>query len=371
MKLTFTAVLLTFFVFNLYAQKEFVLEGKIHGVADSTWFYLHNFDTEQTVDSVMVMNNAFTIKGEVEGPQRFYFHNLFTGDPSALYYKFLWIEPGTLTFEGTIEDFINAEVRGSAVQEQEEKLFALTKEIEVKMDSLTDKFREGAFSDDIMLAKARKFRDGLMEEDTEIRTQFIKDHPHFLVSAQHLTFMMKNIEKALTQELYEVLTPEIKASEYGTAIQKFLELNREFKTGDQYVDIKLSTPDGEEISLSDFKGKYVLLDFWASGCGPCRMEHPSILKLYNQYKDQGFEIYAVSLDKNKTQWTKAIEKDQITWPNVSDLKGHNGDVALMYGVYYIPTNYIISPEGYILAKDVRGKALEEKLEELFGTASDK
>ena len=122
------------------------------------------------------------------------------------------------------------------------------------------------------------------------------------------------------------------------------------------------------MSLSDFQGKYVLLDFWASWCGPCRQENPNLVKAYAAYNDKGFEILGVSLDNKdgKEAWVNAIEKDGLTWTQVSDLNSWNNEVARMYGVRAVPQSYLINPEGVIVAENLRGDLLEEKLAEIFG-----
>lgn len=129
-----------------------------------------------------------------------------------------------------------------------------------------------------------------------------------------------------------------------------------------------ATPTGSMISLSDFKGKYVLLDFWASWCGPCRKEHPNLINMYRRYRDRNFEIVSVSLDNKQDAWLKAIAKDQLPWPQVSDLKGQQNAIALLYGVQAIPMNFLIDPEGRIIDKDLKGAKLNEKLATLFGAS---
>ena len=131
-------------------------------------------------------------------------------------------------------------------------------------------------------------------------------------------------------------------------------------------EITLNNPQGKEIKLSSLRGKYVLIDFWASWCGPCRKENPNVVRLYNKFKDKGFTVYSVSLDKDISAWQKAIEKDGLTWPNhVSDLMGWESSMPTLYGFQGIPHTVLIDKEGKIIQVGLRGQSLEQKLNELF------
>lgn len=141
--------------------------------------------------------------------------------------------------------------------------------------------------------------------------------------------------------------------------------------GDKAPDFTLKDPNGKEIKLSSFKGKLVLIDFWASWCRPCRMENPNLVSTYAQYKDKKFKVakkgllfFGVSLDQNETAWKQAIEQDQLTWPHVSDLKGWNSEAAKLYSVRSIPTNFLIDGDGVIIAKNLRGPDLGKQLDAL-------
>lgn len=137
--------------------------------------------------------------------------------------------------------------------------------------------------------------------------------------------------------------------------------------GSDAIDIVMKDQNGKDISLSSLEGKYVLLDFWASWCGPCRKENPNVVKLYEKYKDKGFTIYSVSLDNSKEKWLEAIKKDNLTWPNhVSELKGWQTSVLGNYGVNAIPFTVLIDKEGKIVQTNLRGPSLEAKLLEIFG-----
>lgn len=136
--------------------------------------------------------------------------------------------------------------------------------------------------------------------------------------------------------------------------------------GEQAPDFTLNSPEGKPVALSSLRGKYVLIDFWASWCGPCRMENPNVVRMYGKFKDKGFDIYGVSLDDNEKAWKTAIERDKLTWLHGSELKKWNSGVAQSYGVNAIPATFLLDKEGKIIAKNLRGAALEAKLTELLG-----
>ena len=140
---------------------------------------------------------------------------------------------------------------------------------------------------------------------------------------------------------------------------------RALAVGQVAPDIVLPDPSGKTTKLSDLKGKYVLIDFWAAWCKPCRQENPNVVRLYNQYNSKGFEVFGVSLDRSREDWVKAIADDRLTWTQVSDLQYFNSAAAVLYQIQAIPATYLVDPDGKIIAKDLRGPSLEAKLAELF------
>lgn len=136
--------------------------------------------------------------------------------------------------------------------------------------------------------------------------------------------------------------------------------------GAQAPEISLPNPDGEIVTLSSLRGNYVLIDFWAAWCRPCRQENPNVVRVYNKYSDKNFEILGVSLDRNREAWVGAIEQDGLPWKHVSDLKYFNSEAANDYKIQAIPATYLIGPDGKIIAKGLRGPSLEAKLKEIFG-----
>ncbi|MCB0651277.1 MAG: TlpA family protein disulfide reductase [Saprospiraceae bacterium] len=167
-----------------------------------------------------------------------------------------------------------------------------------------------------------------------------------------------------TQKFIDVF--KTKDPETTARMQSELNRKKQLQVGGEAPDFSGKTPAGETLTLSDFRGKLVLLDFWASWCGPCRRENPNVVKMYNKYKDKGFDIIGISLDDNKDRWVGAIEQDGLDWHHISDLKKWQSEYAALYGVRSIPHTVLLDQEGKIIARGLRGAALESKVAEILG-----
>lgn len=167
------------------------------------------------------------------------------------------------------------------------------------------------------------------------------------------------------QPAYDALAPSIKNTRLGKSLHEMIEVYRSVAIGQLAPDFKQLTPEGNELALSSTRGSYVLVDFWASWCGPCRRENPNVVKLFNQYKDKGLGIFGVSYDTKKDKWEKAIKDDGLNWKQVSDLKGWKNATSTLYGIKAIPSNLLLDKEGRIVAKNLFGKKLADKMAELM------
>ncbi len=197
--------------------------------------------------------------------------------------------------------------------------------------------------------------------------EFIKAHPGSFSAIYLLDQYSRNLDISEVKSLYAMLSPTYKNTPTGKNIIASIEARNNTAVGKQAPDFTQSDTSGHEVKLSDFNGKYVLLDFWASWCVPCRAESPHLLKVFNQYKDKGFTVLGVSLDQpnKKEAWLSAIHKDGLLWTQVSDLKGWDNAAAKQYDISAIPANILIDPNGKIVAKNLQGEDLENKLNEVL------
>jgi peroxiredoxin len=206
----------------------------------------------------------------------------------------------------------------------------------------------------------------LRKENARKQREFISENPDSFVAA-YATYAALNREEEgeFADSMITVFNENIPDSKYVRLLRELHSKKSSVAEGSIAPDLTLPQPDGTMLTLSSLRGKYVLLDFWASWCRPCREENPSVVRLYKEYQKQGFEIFGVSLDESREQWVGAIEKDGLPWANVSDLKGAESEAARLYHVEAIPMTVLLDKEGRIMALNLRGPALKEKLDELF------
>lgn len=202
--------------------------------------------------------------------------------------------------------------------------------------------------------------------------EFIKQDPTSIVAAYALfrNYSYELSPEEITRHL-GLLSPALKETQYVKILQDLVTKQRAVAPGNKAIDFVSKDTEGKEVRFFDHLGKgYVLLDFWAAWCPPCRKENPNIVAAYQRYKGQGFSVFGVSLDKEKSAWLKAIQDDGLQWAQVSDLAFWNTEAAALYGVRFIPSNLLIAPDGTIVAKNIKGEELQRKLEEIYGKSSN-
>jgi len=253
----------------------------------------------------------------------------------------------------------NISVTGSAVQDEWAAYNASLKDLD---DSLNSEYMKyGKVNEEEQLALEKKIR-SLNDQKNKRDMQYVAQHPNSPVSVSLVTRVSdyQNVDAA-----YSKLGAKALESKAAKRIPAQLEMMKRSAIGAQIIDFAQADTSGKVLHYSDMKGKYILIDFWASWCGPCRAENPNVLKAYNNFKDKNFTVLGVSLDNNATKWKEAIIKDAMPWTHVSDLKGWKNELSTYYGVRGIPYNLLIDPEGRIVEKNLRGASLHKRLEEIL------
>ena len=332
----------------------YLVSGIAKNIPDSTAVVMYQ-NMETILDTAFIINEKFQFKGNVERPTRVVLRIESTRDS-----KTFWLENSQIAIIGEKGAITNSKVSGSKTQKEADLLKQRKDSIYKDMEALGKKVNNT--NRDSLFVIYEK----MIDVEAEINKNFITDYPD---SYESLTVLeqstMKRLGVAETKKLFSLLNETLQLTDEGKSITNFIKLNKNPKVGEKYIDFEQTNSQGHPIKVSDIKGKYTLIEFWASWCGPCRAFNPELVKEYELYKEKGFEIVGVSLDSNKEKWLKAIEKDGLTWENISDLKGWKNDAATIYGITAIPDNFLIDENGIIIARYLRGDNLKNKLKELF------
>lgn len=307
------------------APKGYVINGEVEDMPDGT-IYLKSFRNKMffDVDTAEIKDGKFTFKGEVDQPLLF---GLATEDMNY---------PVQLFLENTVMDVkIGNDGETIIVQNSPENVIFQGNAVKV--------FEEG-YNMDSLITKY---------PDSPAAAFYLYRYFTYQLPLEDLKATRAKISPALANNPYvkdlDGIIQQLENVEIGKVAPEF------------------SLPDtaGVSVSLSDYRGKYVLLDFWASWCPPCRKENPNVVSAYQQYKDKNFTVLGISLDQDKDKWLKAIQDDNLTWGHVSDLKYWDSEIPALYGVRGIPANVLLDPNGVIIAKNLKGEALQEKLKEIL------
>lgn len=342
----------------------YTIKGTIEGVAEGDTVYLQNFVDGSLVkmDSAVVKGGAFEFKGTPDSVtvSRYVTYRKNGMRMTAM----VFIEKGDITLNmGAEANKVAGTMCNDAYQQFMDKFVAVNKEMsEIYQKSKTDT----TLTDD----QRKDLEKQLAEKDslgTEMVYNCINENINNLVGVQLLTSYANAFETAKVKALLDKVPAAYSADKDIVALKEHIATIEKTEVGQKFIDFAMNTPEGKEVKLSDFisQNKYTLIDFWASWCGPCRAEMPNVVAAYNAFKAKGFGIVGVSLDNNAEAWKKAIKDLNITWAQMSDLKGWSCEGAKLYGVRAIPATVLVDQEGTIVARNLRGEELAAKLGELL------
>jgi thiol-disulfide isomerase/thioredoxin len=354
-------ILLTFLLFSFFScineQKEFTINANIKGVKDSTKVTLYNLNTYKVMDTTLILDHKFKFKGKLDYPVEVGI-NIY--DINILF----WLENNKITINSSKEKLLEAsteyteDVKGSETNKIALSYKELISPIKKRQGKAYKKLKENAISEE----KFQKYLDSI----ERISYQFFVENPNNYFSLASILTFKNNLEKDKLKKYYNLLSNKYKNTSYGKNLNSFINI-KPLEKGDLFFDIIGENLKGETIKLSDFKGKVILLEFWAGWCPPCIVQMKDELpRLQEKYKNNNFQIVSFSFDFDKTMWKNASKKLNIEWPDYSNLtKIDINPVSLKYGIKEIPVSFIIGVDGKIIKRMEYNDDLEKKLDKVL------
>ncbi|GAO43008.1 TlpA disulfide reductase family protein [Flavihumibacter petaseus] len=370
--------ILPFFLLPVFGYaapgKPVTITGSLKTTDPVKMIYLsYRVGDERHTDSTTVKNGQFSFTANLEEPTlatlSAKFQKHINSDETRTERKMLFLEPGTIKVK--VKDSLQlATVTGSTAHAEYEKLNELEKPYDAAMNALNEPYRKcSEAKDEAGMKRIVAQADSITKEkDEKVSLPYLLNHQNSPIALYVLReYAGYDLDPAKVEPLFETLPAATRQLPSGIEFKGRIETAKKTAVGAYALDFTQNDTLDQPVSLSSFKGKYVLLDFWASWCGPCRRENPNVVKAYEKYKDKQFTVLGVSLDQpgKKDAWLKAIHQDGLTWTHVSDLKFWNNEVAKLYGIQAIPQNLLLDPQGKIVAKNIRGEELQQKLAELL------
>lgn len=360
------------FPFFSIAQGNYTLKGSLAKGNVSGKIYLNYVNGEvQTRDSADIKNGDFVISGKVLQPVKAWMEVKYK-EPNGKFIKegreiFLDNEHFSLKTEGTLK---NASIENSAINTEWEKYKKVSDESRVELNNVIAEFRKATKeeeADTAFISRRKSMINAANKLRESILGNYVVQNPDSYISFLAMDQIAgPYLEAEKIESLFKKLSPRLQNGRQGKALKLSIERALTTSIGKVAPDFTLKNIKNEEISLSQYRGKYVLLDFWASWCAPCRAENPNVLKAYNKYQSKNFTVLGLSVDReaDRGKWLKAVEEDNLPWTQIIDAANENSKADL-YSIKSIPANFLINPDGVIIAKNLRDQQLDQVLNKLF------
>lgn len=362
----------------VFAQENYSIKaqvGKLNKPAKA--YLLIKTGNTSKVDSTILVNGKFEFKGTVESITEANIrlvHDDRPVDPSKRsemdVRAFLIGNNEQMVF--TAKDSIkNSVITGSPLNAESERVDAFLKPIYDQYAALNKEFSEqpeAKKQDEKYLQTLDERANAIQKQIIDTKLDYVQKNPNQYMAVMAFNSAVgKEFDAIAMEKVFLGINEKLRNTYLGKEVAARIASVKKTQEGVEAPEFAQPDTEGKMVKLSDYRGKYVLVDFWASWCAPCRRENPNLVKAYAQYKDKGFEILGVSMDKaaDKAKWLKAIEDDKLTWKQVGDLKGWDNEAGVLYEVTAIPMNFLIDPNGKIVGKYLRGEELDKKLEEIF------
>ena len=353
-------------------QNTYTISGTVNRPEIKTLYFtqstFYDTNTKLNAQKIEVLDGRFSIKGMIDEPVPAFLSLFEDYKKIGTKPKEFILDKGIISIEIT-SDLASAVVKGSKAQDdlfqyniEQNPYSAKINEINIEAQRLSS---SGISADSIGQLFRIPFRDA-NRALTDFQLKFIQKNSSAFISLLLIPNIARSTNNYIEADsLLASLQDNIESSATAKTIREYIISQKKTSVGALAPDFRLADTAGKKIALSALKGKYVLLDFWAAWCGPCRQENPNVVQAFKTYKNDGFTVLGVSLDKEKKSWLKAIHDDNLQWQHVSDLKFWASEAAILYGITSIPRNFLLDPRGKIIGRDLRGQDLLDKLEELF------
>ncbi|NMC38107.1 MAG: redoxin domain-containing protein [Bacteroidales bacterium] len=364
MKKSYLVLIVAILMFSCSSDPHYKITGKIDGADSITFLLQKRVDGRLvTIDSAFSKKGAFRMKG---GPVRFPEMVMLAAKDSRMRTTF-YLENSDIEITGKLDSLFNARITGSKTHDEYKGFVESNKALSDRYTKTYNDYQTAYQENDTARVNAlEKEIISIQESMINLQKDFVKKNPSSFVSPSILLGLSSEMEASELESLVNAFDTALKNTPAVKELTELIAKMKPVSVGQKAPDFTMNDPKGNPVSLSSKVGpKLLLVDFWAGWCGPCRRENPNIVKLYKDFHSKGFDIFGVSLDRNKEEWLNAIEDDKLTWTHVSDLQYWNNAAARLYVVNSIPANFLLDANGVIIARNVLGNDLYNKVKEIL------